>query len=54
MRTTVRWDDEAQHFQIVEISEDETQVIGVLVTFPEGTSNAQACAMYDEWREQNP
>lgn len=54
MKTTVRWDDDMQRFQIVEISEDETQIIGVIQIFPDGTDNKTACAAYDTWRKNNP
>lgn len=53
MKTTIRWDDESGRFQIVQISDDETAVCAVIETLPEGTTNEQACAYYDEWRVRN-
>lgn len=52
---TVRWDDTTNRFEIVTLGPpDETgdrQITGIIYAFPSGTTNAEACAAYDRWRE---
>lgn len=47
--TIVRTNTETGLFEIVRTDENDV-VLEVLVVFPVGTTNAEACAAYDAWR----